>query len=76
MTIIKMLNGTFAVRTGKVTEDGREIAALCRLDGTTLRTIYTHSTIVLTPITVKLGPVAMAAVAALKPTEAYESEVR
>lgn len=39
MTIIKMLDGTYAVRTGRFTADLREIATLCRLEGNVLRTI-------------------------------------
>ena len=73
MTIIKMLNGDFAVRTGQVTSDGREIAALCYLSGDVLRTRYEAGTVCLTPIEVRLGPVALVAVMALKPTESYEA---
>jgi type 1 fimbria pilin len=73
MEITKLSDGTFAVDSGEITESGTKISARCQLNGTTLQTVYSKSMIVLTPIRVKLGPVSLAAVSALKVGESYKA---
>jgi len=74
MKIVKLDDGTFLVTTGEFTADLREISARCQLDGDTLKTVYSKSIIVLTPIRVKLGPISFAAISNLKPGESYEQK--
>lgn len=75
MKITKLTDGTFSVHTGTSTADGRDITSICRLDGNILRTVQqrTRGLIVFHTVSIKLGPVSLAAVTALEAGETYKS---
>lgn len=77
MTISKLQDGTYQVRTGRFTADLREIAGQCELKNDALHSItkcVKGEILTMPSFLVKLGPVTLPAVRGLNPGEVYEQE--